>query len=589
MSVATPTRTAGAAPKRRTQGGRVIRFIEQHCVIPDGDLIGQPFKVHPWWRARINEIFELQPQVCALCGEVTSYTERGPDDGYVCAVCTQVLESVPPEARRYSEVLIGIAKKNIKTSIMAALGLYFMIADGDPSALVISAAASEEQGANLLYGSAKIMCEKSPTLQQLTEPYDKEIIVPSLPRARMRNVASKAGTQDGQNIKVLLADELHEWLGTRGRNLWTVLSGGTGARFNAMRLAITTAGFDQDSLCYEKYEYGKKVNAGEIDDPGFYCFWLEAPEDSDYRDPKVWAMTNPLLGVSVLESYIRDRVKRDPESVVRRYNTNMWVSGEEIWVPNGAWDKCFSPLDLDPKLPTGVGIDIAKNIDSSALGIAQRHEMPPICPRCGELATFTEQGPGDGYVCSVCSEDLEEPPPEVRYVLNGTIWENPYPEHHSLHADWRMNNNLVMDECRRLFADFPVPSCEIDGEIKPGPAYGFDPWRFRTEASTLAGEGLAMIEFPQNDARMIPVSQSFFEAILKGVIAQNGDPKFKRHVHNVTADQKPRGWRMSKPNGSKRKIDWAIAAGIARFLAEFSKAVPTTSAYEDHDLIVVGG
>jgi phage terminase large subunit-like protein len=584
-------RPSSATPKRRTQGGRVIRFMEEYCCIPEGDLIGQPFIVPNWWRARLNEMFELKPQACDICGEVTTFRERGPGDGYICQVCTQVLEFVPPEERRYSEALIGVPKKNIKTSILAGVGLYFMIADNDPSALVISAAASEEQGANLLYGSAKIMCELSEPLKQLTVPFDKEITVPSLPRARMRNVASKAGTQDGQNIKALLADELHEWTGQRGRNLWTVLAGGTGTRFNAMRIAITTAGYDQESLCFEKYEYGKKVRAGEIDDPSLYFYWLEAPEDSDYRDPKIWALVNPLLGISVRESYIADRVKREPESVVRRYNCNMWVSGEEIWIPTGAWEKCLATdLDLDPDLPTDVGIDIAKTIDSSALAICQAHDMRPLtCPLCGEMAEFESHGEDDGYLCSVCSEMIDEPPPDVRYVFRGTVWENPYPLHHSLHDDWRMNNNLVMDECRDLFKRFPVPSCEIDGETKPGPAFGFDPWRFRKEAETLTGEGLAMVEFPQTDARMIPVSQGFYESIMKGQAAHNGDARFKRHVQAVTAEAKPRGWRMSKPAGSKRKIDWAIAAGIAKYLAETEKApTPRRSVYETRGLEVIG-
>lgn len=552
-------------PKKRTQGPRVIRFIEQNCVHPDGELIGQPLIMHPWWKQRVYEMFELKPQVCPVCGEITSFTPRGENDGYRCAVCTQILESLPPDERRYAEAVIGIAKKNGKTSVLAALGLYFLIADDDPSALVVSAAASEEQGANLLYGSAKIMCELSPTLAKLTVPFDKEITVPSLPRARMRNVASKAGTQDGQNIKALLMDELHEWLGARGRNLFTVLSGGVGARFNAMRIAITTAGYDQESLCYEKYDYGKKVNAGEIDDPGFYFYWLEPPQDADYRDPKVWAFTNPLLGVSVREKYIEDRVKREPESVVRRYNTNQWVATEEIWIPTGVWDKGLSDLDLDPSLPLYVGIDIAKNIDSSALALAQRHVVPAE------------------------SDEEDEDEDDVRYVVRATIWANPYPEHHELHDSWRMNNNLVMDLCRDLFARFPVPASEIDGTVMPGPMFAYDPWRFRPEAEALTGEGLAMVEFPQNDSRMIPASQDFYEAIMKGEIAHDGDQGLKRHVHAVTADQKPRGWRMTKPVGSKRKIDAAIATAIAVHCAKVTPAPATRrSMYSDgHQLVVV--
>jgi phage terminase large subunit-like protein len=98
-----------------------------------------------------------------------------------------------------------------------------------------------------------------------------------------------------------------------------------------------------------------------------------------------------------------------------------------------------------------------------------------------------------------------------------------------------------------------------------------------------------MIEFPQSDVRMIPASQAFFEAIMKGKVAHDGDPLLKRHVEQVTADQKPRGWRMSKPAGSTRKIDAAIAAAIACYGAQTHEPpLERRSAYEDHDLIVLG-
>jgi phage terminase large subunit-like protein len=520
---------------RKTQGPRVVKFIEANCVHPDGPLVGKPLLLHPWWKQVLYELFEV------------IYDERE-----------------QRWRRRYSEAYISVAKKNAKSTVLAAVGLYFLLADVDPdtgepdtSALVVSAAASEEQGSNLLYGAARIMCDMSPTLKQLTLPMEKEIQVPSLARARMRNVASKAGTQDGANIKALLCDELHEWKGQRGRDLWHVLSGGTGARPNAMRIAITTAGHDQDSICYEKYEYGKKVAAGEIDDPGFYSKVAEAPEDADFRDPAVWGLANPLLGVSVLPSYIEDRVRRDPESVVRRYNCNQWVAAEDIWIPFGVWDACKDEtLSLDPKLPLFVAIDIARNIDSSAVALVQRRET------------------ADG----------------VRYVSRGHIWSNPYRPEDPRYADWRMNNNLVKELLRELFARFPVPAAVIDDEIKPGPLFAYDPWRFRPEAEALTGEGLAMVEFPQTDTRMIPASQALRETIVNAEIAHDGDKTQKQHIHNVVADQKERGWRISKVKGSGKKIDFAVALAIAVYHAQTQAPTPAQSVYDDpdKDLLILG-
>ncbi len=504
--------------QRRTQGARVVKFVEENCVHADGPLLGQPFLVHPFWKRIIFELFEL----------IWNEEEQR-------------------WARRYSEALIGVPKKSSKTSISACLGLYFLLADGDPSSYVVSAAANEEQGANLLYGSAKTMCQTSPTLKQLTTPFDKEILVPSLPRARMRNVASKAGTQDGANCLAVIMDELHEWKGQAGRNLYTVLRGSVGARPDAMTIAITTAGFDQESVCYEKYAYGQKVLSGEIDDPRFYFKWVEAPMDCDHRDPKVWKAANPLYGASVLPSYLEDRCKREHESVFRRYHLNQWVASETIWIPYGVWDDCREDsLDLAPDLPLFVAIDIARNIDSSAIAMVQKRE--------------TEAGP--------------------RYVGRAKIWENPYRDDDPRYADWRMNNNLVMEECRDLFARFPKAASLRDDEIMPGPMFAFDPWRFRPEAETLMSEGLAMTEHPQSDSRMVPASQALFEAIMGRQMAHNGDETLKRHIHNVIAEQKDRGWRISKPKGSKKKIDAAVALAIAVWNAQTEPPKDVPSRYE---------
>jgi phage terminase large subunit-like protein len=396
------------------------------------------------------------------------------------------------------------------------------------------------------------MCSLSPHLAAVTERFQKEILVPSIPGAKLKRVAAAAGTNDGQNIHAVICDELHEWTGDKGEKVWTVLTNATGARQQPLVLQITTAGYDlEGTICGKQYRHGCAVRDGTIHDPTFYFHWVAAPPESDYRDPEVWRLANPSYGVLVRESFFRDQLTKKTESVFRRYFLNQWVASEEIWIPYGVWDSCRSELELDPALPLYVGIDIARNIDSSALVVAQKQEG--------------------------------------RIVLRATVWENPYPEGHSLHDSWTMNNSLVMERCRELFQEFRSPACAIDDELKPGPMFAYDPWRFRPEAEALTGEGLAMVEFPQNDARMIPASQAFYEAILKGRVAHDGDSILKRHVEQVTADQKPRGWRMSKPVGSMRKIDAAIAAAIALYCAETtSPPKEPRSVYEDHDLIVIG-
>lgn len=539
-----------------TQGLAVADFIESFCRVTEGERTGETIKLASWQRRILYELFELRP------------------DG----------------RRKHREALIGLPRKNGKSSLGAGIALYLLMADGEMGAQVFSCAGDKEQ-ARIVFGTAKKMVEMDPELSKQLTVY-RDAIVLKETQSVYRVLSAEAYTKEGLNPSAVVFDELHV---QPDRGLWDVMTSGSGTRRDPLILAISTAGFDlEGTLCGEKYQYGRKVKSGEIYDPTFYFRWYEPPEsDCDYRDPQVWAISNPALGDFLYEEDLADRVKKQPENVFRRYGLNQWTQTESAWIPYGIWDKCREPhLTLDPTRPTYVGIDIAKTIDSSAVAICQPVDMRPlVCPVCGNVgAEFLPLGEKaeDGYQCSLCLETVSDPPPATRYVLRGEVWENPYPENHSLHDTWRMNNNLVKSTLRDLRERFPVAACEIDEEIMPGPCFAFDPWRFRPESEELQGEGLAMLEFPQSDSRMIPASQDFYEAIMKAEAAHDGSDVFKRHVQNVTADPKPRGWRMSKPHGSKRKIDWAIAAAIALHLAKTT--VPPgdgVSAYEQHGILFI--
>ena len=502
---------------KTTQGRQVVKFVERHCVFTNGEWIGRKFRLLPWQKRVIYDLFEVDAAT---------------------------------SLRRHRWALIGVPKKNGKSELAAALALYFLIADDEPAPLVVCAAASEGQ-ADLVFGAAKTMCELSPTLSALTETMESEITVPSIPGSRLRRLAARAGTNEGQNIHVVICDELHEWELPQHEKTWTVLTNSMGARRQPLVFQITTAGHDLETVCGRQYEHGMRVNTGEIDDPAFYCFWQEAPKGADYRDPAVWEAANPSYGVTVQEEFFADQLSKKTEAVMRRYFLNQWTASEEMWLPYGAWAACADPSrELDPALPLRVGIDVALRHDSSAVAWAQVQ--------------------ADGMT-----------------VLRTRVWANPYPEDHSQHRAWTFNVAEVEQFCLELREQFPVPATEIDDAIMPGPEFNYDPAYFQRSAQLLSGEGLAMVEFPQSDGRMIPASQRFFQTIVESRIAHDGDPVVARHVEAVIADQRTRGWRMSKPKGSRRKIDAAIAAAIAVYRAHFTAPEPAVSRWESEDATMV--
>ena len=488
--------------------------MEQYTCFTNGEWIGQPFRLQPWQRRIIYELFEVN------------------DD----------------DLRRYRWALVGVPKKNGKTELAAALALYFLLGDDEPSPLVVCAAASDEQ-ADLVYGAAKTMVTMSPTLSPLCQVFDREILVKDAPGARLRRVSAVAGTNDGLNIHAVIADELHEWTGTRGEGVWNVLTNGTGARRQPMVLQITTAGHDiEGTVCGRQYTYGKRVQAGEVDDPRYFFRWWEAPEGSDHRDPAVWEAANPSYGVLVHPEFFRDQLTKKDEATFRRYFLDQWVASAMAWLPFGVWDGCADDAYvIDPARPVKVGIDISRNQDATAVCVAQMQ--------------------GDNVVLRLSK-----------------CWENPYPPGHSLHDAWVVPREEIKAHLRDLFIRYPVPATEIDGQVMRGPEFNYDPWQFDEAAADLSGEGLAMVEMGQNDHRMVPVAGDFFQLISTGRLKHDGNPTLSRHIGNVTPDMRPRGVRISKPKGSKRHIDAAVAAAIAAHRALVPPPAPKRSVYEERGI-----
>jgi phage terminase large subunit-like protein len=457
------SRGSSKAEPVRSRGFAVIKWIEANCVFTQGKWIGQPFRLLPWQKRLILELFSLRPN----------------------------------GLRQYRWALWGVGKKNGKTELGAALALFFLIGDGEPSPLVVCAASSEGQ-ADLVFGAAKRMCEFSPTLSMVTERYDKQILVPSIPGAVLKRVAAVAGANDGLNIHALIADELHEWSGApedrqgrKGRDAWNVLTNGSGARSQPMMLQITTAGYDRRTVAYEQYAYCKRIEAGEIADERYHFYWPEAEPDDDYRDPQVWERVNPSFGVTVQQDFYEDQVTKKSENVFRRYFLNQWTDSESAWLPFGIWSEGEEEgVEIPDGADVYLGVDIGVKFDSSAITW--------LWPR------------GDGKV--VVKADVFTPRGD------GTP----------------LDLSLVEQRIRDIAQTHTVR------------AVGYDKALFERSAQMLSDEGFFMVEVPMSNERLVPATANLREAIVQHEIVHNGDPVLAAHVMAAGAKETERGSRLSK-------------------------------------------
>ena len=147
--------------------------------------------------------------------------------------------------------------------LAAAVALYLLYADGEPSAEVYGAAADRQQ-ASIVFDVAKQMVEMTPALLKRSKIMGATKRIVNYSNAGFYQVLSaETGTKHGLNVSGLVFDEIHA---QPNRKLYDVLTKGSGdAREQPLFFIITTAGTDKQSICYELHTKALDIMAVEDD------------------------------------------------------------------------------------------------------------------------------------------------------------------------------------------------------------------------------------------------------------------------------------------------------------------------------------
>lgn len=244
--------------------------------------------------------------------------------------------------RKYRTAYIEIPRKNGKSTLCAGIALYLLFCDGEEGAEVYSVAGTREQ-ALMVYEPAVAMIRQ---IDWLAEECD---IFKSSKKVVFRNsfykaAAAEAGPIHGTNPSGIIFDELHV---QPDRELWDTFQTGRGERRQPLTVAITTAGYDRSSICWEMHEYARRVadpNDALTDETFLPVIYGAEPEE-DWTSPEVWAKANPNLGVSVFPDYLTEeceKAKQSPsyENTFRRLHLNQWTEQDVRWMPMEHWDAC---------------------------------------------------------------------------------------------------------------------------------------------------------------------------------------------------------------------------------------------------------
>lgn len=441
---------------------------------------------------------------------------------------------------KHKEALILMPRKSGKSALLSSLTLYLTYCG--PNGGETYAVASSKDQARIVFNDAKKMIQMDPELSQGVKLYRDAIEVIDSGSV-MRVLAAEAPQLEGLNPTAICYDELHT---APNRELWDVLALAKASRFDAIQIAISTAGVKtdssgKDSLCFSMYNYGKSVAQGHTDDKDFFmAAWEPKDQNADHTNEDVWAQANPGLNdISSLDDF-RSSVKRTPAAEFKTKRLNLWVNTMNAWIEPKTWDECASDFVIPNGADVVLGFDGSYSGDASAL-----------------------------VVVSIADKDDLNSKPHIECIK---VWEKPM----DANDDWRVPVEDVEAQIIAAAKKYSVKEIVCD------------PYRYGRTYQVLESEHrLPMVEFPQSPARMIPATTTFFEAVTQNLLTQSGNKDLARHVSNAVLKVDARGSRLSKESkNSNRKIDLAVAAVMAHSRASFlgNTTTPTVQFFDFNDI-----
>jgi phage terminase large subunit-like protein len=323
------------------RGNHIIEFIENYCRHSKGKMGGQLVKLELWEKAWLAATFGFVD-----------------DDGI----------------RQYNLSVLIIGKKNGKSLLASAIGLYMLIGDGEPGPEVYAVATKRDQ-AKIIWQEAKRMVRKSETLLKRIKPLLNELSSEDYNCGVFKPLASDSDTLDGLNVHCCLMDELHQW--KNGRQLYDIMADGTIGRDQPLILVTTTAGKIREDIYDEIYDDAVRTTNGLFDEVGYkdehslYIIY-ELDKREEWENPDCWEKANPGLGTIKNRNALASKVKKAQANpslvrnlVCKEFNiaetsTESWLNFEEL---NN--ETKFDVKELRPTYGIG-GADLSSTTDLTA-------------------------------------------------------------------------------------------------------------------------------------------------------------------------------------------------------------------------------
>jgi phage terminase large subunit-like protein len=519
---------------------RVLQFFEGFLKHSKGEWAGKSLKLEPWQQFILWTLFGWKRS-----------------DG----------------ARRYRTAYIEIARKNGKSLIGSGVGLYLLMVDGEMGAEIYSYATKKDQAKITWLAAAKI-ARKSKVLSKRLDIFGDKNPKASSCSISMASTGSKfeplgrdTDSMDGLNVHGAIIDEVHAH---KTRDGWDLLDTATGARRQPLLFAVTTAGFDRQTLCWELNDYTKRVlenfsiEGGHRDDSFFGIIFTLDKEDN-WQDETCWVKANPNLGVSKKLDDLRrkaQRAKSMPSALnsFLRLELNIWTQAETKWIPWDEWTQCGHAIEWDALRGRKCysGLDLSSTLDITA-----------------HVLVFPPEHDGEKYIV-LCRFWIPED------NLRQRVHDDRAPYDAWLRSGWLYSTPGNVIDYDWIFDDIDDDAHEFDLQ-----EVAFDRWGAARVVSTLQNKGLTMVEFGQGFASMSPPMRELERLIRTHDIEHGNNPVLTWMADNLVAIEDPAGNIKPSKEKSREKIDGMVALIMALDRAIRHGGNDNNSVYEERGVRAV--
>lgn len=315
---------------RGSKAGRIIRFIEEHCVVPKGVGAGSLVSLQPFQKEALEALFA---------------------DGV-----------------RTGEFSVG--RGNGKSTLMAATALaHLMIEPYSPQVPLVAVTLRQVEKAT--FNVAVSMAKRSPEIADRVNVYNavgNKAIRSPWNDGDLFPISSDIDGLQGLDFSLGLIDEY----GFVTVESWEALKLAGGKRPESLLVGLGTTG-ERGSAHHRLHQ----LDVEGVDIPGHRRIVYSAPDGCDIRDRDAWRAANPGLGTILSEDVLIADAESSPESAYRAFRLNQWVDmvGKESWLgPNAIelWSGLADPgYEWDDGRPCFAGVDVSLKHDTTAVVAVQ--------------------------------------------------------------------------------------------------------------------------------------------------------------------------------------------------------------------------